>query len=249
MIQRENRDRVAIVRFTHGKANAIDLDFLHQFRGTLEDLKESTIESVVLVGTGSIFSAGIDLRQLLAGGSEYIKTLVPAFSGALEQLFFFPKPVVAAINGHAIAGGCIVACACDYRLLAEGKARLGIPELRVGVPFPVLALEIMRAILPPQMFQDVVYTGGTYEGRTALELGLVDAIVAPDALLDEAVKKAADLAALSAPAFRLTKEQIRQPVRDSWVRGSPGVESKIVNQWLAPETRAAIERYVAETLG
>jgi enoyl-CoA hydratase/carnithine racemase len=113
--------------------------------------------------------------------------LSAAVSRALGALFSLPKPVVAAVNGHAIAGGCVMACAADYRMMAREPGRIGIPELLVGVPFPVVPLEIMRFAAPPQHLQSLIYRGTTLTADEALQHGLVDAVVDPEGLVDGAV--------------------------------------------------------------
>ena len=144
------------MRLAHGKVSAIDLELLECVVDRLDQIEESSARAIVLAGTGSSFSAGVDLFRVLDGGPDYLNRFLPALSRALVRLFTFPRPVVAAINGHAIAGGCILASACDYRLMALGKGKIGVPELVVGVPFPMIALEILRDLVPDRRFQEVV---------------------------------------------------------------------------------------------
>src|SRR5262249_295234 len=156
-------------------------------------------------GQGNIFSAGVDLVQALAGGPDYFRHFLPPLRRAFEAVFFYEKPIVAAVNGHPIAGGCGVSCATRPRLKGPGKGRHGITALLVGVPFPVIALEIMRFAAAPQQFERIVHSGATFAPDAAVDLGLVDEMVEADALLDRAVKAAQTLAALGPGAFALTK--------------------------------------------
>ena len=142
MIHRDDHDGVAVLRIEHGKANALDLELCNAIVTAFEEAGDA--RAVVLTGTGRIFSAGVDLFRVIEGGRSYIEAFVPAMCRAFERLFVHPAPVVAAANGHAIAGGCLLVAAADQRLMAEGTARIGIPELQVGVPFPPIALEIIR---------------------------------------------------------------------------------------------------------
>src|SRR5450631_4073047 len=135
---------VAIVELSRGKVNAIDVDLMEQLRATLDGLEhDPDVGAVVLTGAGRVFSAGVDLRQVVDASPGYAERLVTGLRDGLEALFRFPKPTVAAVNGAAVAGGCILACACDRRLMAD-NARIGASELAVGVPFPVAALEIVH---------------------------------------------------------------------------------------------------------
>jgi hypothetical protein len=114
----------------------------------------SDARAVVLTGAGSIFCAGVDLFRVVDEGADYVRRFLPSLADVIRKLFMLPKPVVAAANGHAIAGGCILVAACDYRLMARGGGRIGVPELLVGVPFPAIALEILRFALAPERMQD-----------------------------------------------------------------------------------------------
>jgi len=125
MIETENQDGVTIVRMAHGRANAMDVEFCQALSAQLAELNTSAVRAIVLTGRGGIFSAGVDLLRLLNGGSPYIRSFLPQLSTMLAAVFSSPKPVVAAINGHAIAGGCVLAC----RRQAAGVAR-GRPHRR-----------------------------------------------------------------------------------------------------------------------
>jgi len=163
MIHREIRGAVTILRMNYGKVNAIDSGLLDAFSAELDFAEQSDGRAFVLTGTGKTFSAGVDLFRLLEGGNDYVDRFLPLFGSVLEKFFLFPKPVIAAVNGHAIAGGCVFSSACDYRIMSQGT--IGIPELLVGVPFPPLALEVVRLSAAPQHFQEIVYTGRTYSAE------------------------------------------------------------------------------------
>src|SRR5260221_11568704 len=122
----------------------------------------SSARAVVLTGTGAIFSAGVDLLRLLEGGAPYVRKFLPALSTMLATVFSHPAPVVAAINGHAIAGGCVLACAADRRLMVRDGGRIGVTELLVGVSVPPAAMEIMRWAAAPPFFADALFRGSHY---------------------------------------------------------------------------------------
>jgi len=182
------------------------------------------------------------------GGTNYLRRFLPALDEALETLFFCRKPVVAAINGHAIAGGCLLACCADRRLMAAGKGRIGVPELRVGVPLPTVVMEIMRARTAPSFYEEVVLGGATYAGPEALHRGLVDGIVAEEDLLAEAVAASESLAAIRPKLFALSKQQARQPLRAAIERGNALHGRGIQEFWESPDTLDAVREFVARTL-
>ena len=247
VIEIEERGEIAVFRMEHGKANAFDLEFCEAITRHLEELVQSSLRGLVITGQGQIFSAGVDLPRVLEGGLAYLRSFLPALKKAFETLFCFPKPVVAAINGHAIAGGCVLACATDHRLMASQSGRIGVPELVVGVPFPTLALEIIRVVAAPTHFRALVYRGTTFSAEEAQAEGLVDATVEPGRLLDEAIAVAEALAAVSPEVFAITKHQICDPVMKRIREDANRFDSAIEEIWTAPATLAAIRDYVART--
>jgi enoyl-CoA hydratase len=246
MIDLTRSGDVAILRLQHGKANALDLELCQALTKELEAFRQSPSKALVVVGAGRMFSAGIDLIRLTEGGAPYIRTFLPAMNGMFETLFSLLKPVVAAVNGHAIAGGCILACAADHRVMAAESGRIGIPELLVGVPFPVVPLEIMR-FAAARHLPSLAYTGATFTAEEALKHGLVDAVVPADALEAHAIAAAQSMADIPPAAFALTKRQLREPVLERIHVGS-AIDAIVQNAWVADETLAAIRGYVARTL-
>ncbi len=163
-------------------------------------------------------------------------------------MFFHPKPVVAAINGHAIAGGCVLAACADRRIMANGWRAHRRDRILVGVPFPALAFEIMRHATPPYFFTETMLGGATFPAEVAAHRGLVDEAVEPAALMARAMAAAQELAALSPPAFAQTKMQIRAPVTERLAQSGEATDEAVTEVWAAPETLAYIRDYVARTL-
>lgn len=248
MFRVEQHGAVAVVELAHGKANLVDMDLC---RGTVEQfaaLRASAARAVVLTGTGGIFSAGVDLLKVLEGKADYARPFLKALDDLLEALFLFPKPLVAAVNGHAIAGGCIMACAADRRIMARGNGRIGAPELLVGVAFPVVPLEVLRFAVSPEHLTEVIYSGATYPADEALRRGLVDEVAEPGDLLPRALAEAERMAAVPAAAFELTKLQLREPAVETMRRRRAQLDSRIAEYWSQPATFEAIRAYVERTL-
>lgn len=247
MIEQSRRGDIAVLTMAHGKANALDIELLEAIIAQFEKLRGAPERAVVLTGQGRMFSAGVDLPRLADGGPDYVRRFLPALHRLYETVFFFPKPVVAAVNGHAIAGGCVLQCCADKRIAARGDFRIGVTELLVGVPFPAMAFEVMRFATAPQYFADGILSGATYTPDVALQRGLVDELVEPAALMDRAVAAAETLAALPPRTFEATKRQIRQPAADAMERHAPRVDKVAEEIWTAPATIAHIRDYVART--
>jgi enoyl-CoA hydratase len=247
MIDLVRRGRLAVLEIRHGKANAIDLEFCEALGRRLEDARESGVAAVVITGEGRMFSAGVDLLRVVDGGAPYVRAFLPAFRSVFETLFDYPMPVVAAVNGHAIAGGCVLACAADYRLMAAGTARIGVPELLVGVPFPTVAFETVRSAGSSRL-RHLIFTGRTLLPEEALAAGMVDSVVGPETLFDEAVRTAGQLADRPLAAFVLTKRQFRAAAMARIAANRETVDREVEDLWCADSTLRTIRSYVERTL-
>jgi enoyl-CoA hydratase len=249
MIKSEITDGIAVLTLAHGKANALDIEICDALARHFAELRRSDSKAVVMTGQGKIFSAGVDLKRLSAGGADYIHRFLPALHRLYEAVFFHPKPVVAAINGHAIAGGCVLACCADRRIMARESGRIGVTEILVGVPFPALAFEIVRLAVPPRYLAEITLSGATYATDEALRRGWVDEVAEPEDLIEDAVAVVRELSLLSPPAFAQTKVQIRQPVAERMQASGKATDEAVTKIWTAPATLAYIRDYVERTLG
>jgi enoyl-CoA hydratase len=234
----ERRDEVTVVRLEHGPVNALDRELVLALTAAVRQCAGA----VVLTGAGGCFSAGVDLRRIVEGDEAYTVAFLAALSDMFLAVFDHPAPTVAAVNGHAIAGGCVLALACDLRLMAAG--RIGLTELAVGVPFPAAAREIARYALGPAVSRAVL-TADTFQPGEAVRAGLVDDVVSQDDLLDRAVALATRLAGHDAGAYAYEKRHLRRPARDAVAAVGDG---DVVQAWTSPATRDRLKTYVA-TMG
>ena len=247
MFDVRNEGDVAIVELRHGKANAIDVEFCKALKKEFKQLAKSDARAVIITSQGKIFSAGVDLLRAAEGGRKYLRSIVLAIDEMYEEIFFHPKPVIAAINGHAIAGGCVLACCADYRVLAKDAGRMGVTELLVGLPFPPFAFEVLRATTSPIHFPKFTASGETFDTEGALRCGFADQAVSADRLMSRAMEIATQLAAIRPEAFAANKLHTRAPARQFLRNDRSGVEKKIMKVWTAPETEENIRAYVART--
>ncbi|MCP3957600.1 MAG: enoyl-CoA hydratase/isomerase family protein [bacterium] len=249
MIHREDRGSVTVLRMEHGKANAVDDELFTDLNRALDDVEGSSARALVLTGTGSMFSAGVNLFKVLEGGGAYVEEFLPVLSSSIRRLFDHPLPIVAAVNGHAIAGGCILAAACDRRVMNSEQGSIGVTELLVGVPFPVDALEVLRFLMPDRHVQSLVYSGRTLSAEEALQIGLVEEVAAGDELLDHACEMANKLGRLAGDAFATTKRLIRRPTLDRMRALSPEIDPDVLEIWSRPETLDGIRTFLDQTVG
>ncbi len=248
MLELQTDGRVAKLTLRHGKVNAIDSEFCSELMATIDRLAgDSHVDGVLLRGQTHVFSAGIDLKRWLAEDEGYVRPFLEKLDLLFRKVFEFPKPIVAEVSGHAVAGGCMLAAACDYRVIAP-EASIGIPELRIGVPLPMMAIEIMRFVARPQSFQDVVNRGAMFAGMDAVQAGLASELAERDRMEGRAMEVLGELIHVPPATYEFTKRQCRsvavKNAQENWQR----LGDRFWHIWLAPETRAAIDAYVRERL-
>jgi enoyl-CoA hydratase len=248
VIEKNEKGGIVVLKLAYGKANTMDIEFCEAMVNEFKALRSSSAKAVVVTGQGSIFSAGVELVRTSDGGPAYVRKFLPALNAMFDAVFYFPKPVVAAINGHAIAGGCVLACCADKRLMAQGNGRIGVTELLVGLPFPALAFEVMRAVTLSRYFSQAIYAGETYLPEGGAERGWIDEVVAPAELMDRAFAIAQTLAALPATSFAMTKRQMHLPVVERMELVGDEIDGTVTDIWAAPDATARIRDYVARTL-
>ena len=243
MITSETVGDVTVLRVGHGKVNALDVELLDALAAAMDDVS-GTGRAVVLTGNGRVFCAGVDLTRVLDGGAEYAGRLIPALHRAFMAIFTYRRPVVAAIDGAAIAGGCIIAAACDHRLMADGPARIGATELLVGVPFPVAPLEILHHACGHRS-GDLVLRARQLDVAEAVSVGLVHRAVPPERLVDEAISVAAELGALPEQAYAMAKQRLQAATRERIERDAPMVDPEVAGIWGSEPTAQRIADQLA----
>jgi len=233
---------VAILTLANDKVNALDVEMVEEILSFVEQCEgDADVTALVMTGRGKVFSAGLNVRELLEREPGYSVTLLKVLSQTLEKLFGFAKPTVAAINGAAVAGGCLLACTCDTRIIAE-SARIGVTEVQVGVALPIVAVELMRHVCGPSA-ELLMLEAQLATADEACASGMAHRQVPLADLLSEAVAQAERLATGDARAYALAKEASRQSVLQAARSEEAQALNQVVwDQWQSEETRARLSK-------
>jgi Delta3-Delta2-enoyl-CoA isomerase len=235
----EWRDGLALVRLTSGKANALNPRSLAAIERALDEATGGGARGVILAGYDRFFSAGLDLVTLYGLERDAMDGFMAWFDAVMLRVFAFPRPVVAAVGGHAVAGGAILALACDARVMGATAGRFGLNEIRLGVPFPASALEIVRHAVPSGSVEEVLYEGELFDPEAALARGLVTEVVDGD-VVEAARQTCARLATAPADAFATIKTALKGPTVERARATLASLRRAFVDAWYAPEARRRI---------
>lgn len=192
----EHVGAISILQMDRGETNPINLAVVEQLRSAIGKMRDdASTNGIVLTSSSSkFFSIGFDLPAFLNASKSEFLFFFDSFTRLCMDLFTFPKPTLAAIKGHAVAGGCILALACDYRIISEGHKLMGLNEIKLGVPVPYATDCMLRALVGTRSARDIMNEGVFYEPKESAGLGLVDAVVSPEEIIAASVAKVARLA-------------------------------------------------------
>jgi enoyl-CoA hydratase len=200
-------DRIGVIRLDDGKVNALSFEVIAAI-GAAFDRAEPEAAAVVLIGRAGRFSGGFDLATMRQGPGP-ARALVTAGAELALRLYAYPLPVIAACTGHALAMGGFLLLASDVRIGASGDFKLGFNEVAIGLTVPRFGVELGLERLSVRHHTRALVTAEIYDPVRACDAGILDRVVAPDAVLEEAMSEARRLATLSPIAYRGTKQKLR----------------------------------------
>ena len=229
---------VAVLGLDLGRGNAINHPFVDAVSEALDATLADGARAVVLTGRGKVFCGGLDLLTIHAYDRPAMGRFVDAFDGLFHKLLTFPRPVVAAVNGHALAGGCILAMAADFRVMAEGAFQIGVNEVALGLPFPAAAFEIVRRATPGAATAAVFLEARRFSPTEARGAGIVD-LVAEDAV-SAAKEQAQRFASNAVEAVADTKADLLAPAVARIEATREAQRERFLDRWFSPDAQARI---------
>ena len=247
MLEIKRDGELALLELARGKGNSLDASFLKGIRTEFENLRAEPPRGEVLTASGKLFCAGLDLVALKDARQEQVEELVSELADTLLEIFTVPRPVVAAINGHAVAGGALLTLACDRRLMAMGDGRWGLTESQLGLVVPASMIEMARYSLPRTVLERLLYGGQAYPAFKAREMGVLDDLLEVDELLPRAGELIEDWTPVP-EAFAEIKSRLKAPTVQA-MESARAADTAFVGRWFSPDVRQrvgqAVERLVS----
>lgn len=239
---------VAVLFLTRGTTNALNLALINDLLDSLKSVEEEeNAGSLVLASDNDkFFSIGFDIPELLSLDREGLKEFYTTFNRLSMELYTLPKPTVAAITGHAIAGGCILTLCCDHRIIAQGRKFTGLNEIKLGLPVPFPADCILRQIVGDRNARNIMEEGEFYLPERSAELGMVDEVVPQEEVMSRAKDKAGVLGAMSREAFGIIKHNRVEDVKSKIMRKLKEREQLFFDCWFSEETQSLIKEAAAK---
>jgi enoyl-CoA hydratase/carnithine racemase len=245
----EQQQGTALVTLDRGATHAIDHQTISELLALLEQTAADDAVRGLLLGSANhkFFSIGFDIPRLLQMSPEEMHRFYHDFNSLCLRLYTFPKPTAAVITGHAIAGGCILALCCDHRFIARGRKLMGVNELKLGVPVPYLAQQVLAMVCGESTARQVVESGDLFDAARLLELGLVDQLLPLEEVRPLALARVAELGALAPRAFTIAKLNRVGEVAERFLRRREEREREFLACWHSEEAqqllREAAEKF------
>jgi enoyl-CoA hydratase/carnithine racemase len=230
---------------TNGVTNPIGKLLVEELSAAINDARDRR-KGLVLAGNTKFFSIGLDVPRLLLLGRDEMADFWNAFEDLVLCLYRLPIPTACAMAGHATGGGAILALACDYRYVAEGKRLIALNEVKIGVPVPFLADLMLRQIVTDRVAVEMEFRSGFLGPDEARAVGLADAVCTEEEVESRALERISELAALPAPAFSLTKQHRTREIASRFEAARQDLNRAFMNCWFAPATQALLKEAAAK---
>jgi enoyl-CoA hydratase/carnithine racemase len=239
MISVDYQDTVAMVRFDRDTKNTLDLKLVYELDEILSRTSQDPHVHGLVLGSSSdrFFSIGFDIQQMFDFSREDFGLFFKAFNGVCLRLYTFPKPTIAAITGHAVAGGCILALCCDYRFIGDDRRLMGLNEIKLGVPVPYLADCVLRDIVGVRIAKEIIDTGEFYGPLESLQMGLVDRVFPTGEVERHAVMKAKEIGSWPLGAFALIKRNRTEEAEKRFLLSGEKKAQEFIDCWYSGEAR------------
>ncbi|MHA4893502.1 enoyl-CoA hydratase/isomerase family protein [Pedobacter sp. PWIIR3] len=240
------KDHLSIITLDRGKSNALDREMITELNDIFKNIaSDSNIAGVIITGKENFFSAGLDLISLYNYNEEEAKSFWHLFLDFTATITSFKKPLVAAINGHSPAGGCVIALACDYRIMAEGKYIIGLNEVPVGIIVPESIFKLYSFWIGKANASRSLLEGKLFSPDEALQIGLVDELVNPASILTAAERKIRKYMAMERNTWEQSKLNIRKELINATSADQSEALEVMLAQWWSPATRSILKTIIS----
>ncbi|PYP99837.1 MAG: hypothetical protein DMF82_23745 [Acidobacteria bacterium] len=246
-IRRERQGSLAVLRLDKARGNAIDEPLVEELREACRELEaDDSVRGVLLASAHpKLFSPGLDLVSLIEFDRPRLQRFMTTFGEMVSALYGLRRPVVAAVSGHAVAGGCILAMAADWRVLRRGGVSIGLNEVKVGVPLPLSIAALLRATVAPGALSRVALLGRNFADEEALAAGLADELADEGRFETTCLTRVREFAEKDPYSLAVTKTYLRADALRQMKAENAAAVAEWLDGWFSPATQARIRATVA----
>ena len=239
MISVDYHGSVMLAKLNRGGINALNTEFVQALDEVFQKVKSDAAVRGLVLGSSNekFFSIGLDIPELYALEREDFRDFFRLLNRVCMDLYTLPKPTVAAITGHALAGGCILALCCDWRFIAEGRKLMGLNEVKLGVPVPYLADRVLHAVSGVRHARKIMEGGDFYAPAEALAMGMVDEVLPVEEVVDKALEHAEKLGSLPGAAYGMIKQNRVETTAAEVLAGEAEKERYFIESWYSEAVR------------
>ena len=241
MLTKIKHDDILELRLERPPVNALHHPLVQELKSAVELAPKQGAKAMVISGVPGMFSAGLDVAFLLAQDQAGMQRFWKDFFGMLRSVATSPIPIVAAMTGHSPAGGAVISIFCDYRIAAQGKFKIGLNEVQVGLPVPRVILNGLIRLVGQRQAERLAVRGLLVSPDEALEAGLVDQVVAPEEVVPKAIEWCREILRLPASAMQATRNSLRADYAVMFDTLSSTTETEMTAVWFSEETQRVLK--------
>ena len=246
MISVENHGKVVFAKLNHGTTNALSPKVVKELEAIFKQVKNDAGIIGLVLGSSNekFFSIGFDIPELFEMNKDDFRGFYRLFNQVCWDLLTLPKPTVAAITGHAIAGGCILALCCDYRFIAKGHKLMGLNEVKLGLPVPYLPDRLLHALAGVGHARSIMESGDFYPSNEALDMGIVDKILPIENVVKTAIELADTLGSLPKVGYEMIKQNRVEVIEEQVMARQDEKEAYFIESWYSDEARKCLKEAI-----
>ena len=242
-VELEKHNKIAVARLNRGKVHALNEALVDELTDCFDQLEnDNATEAVILTGTGKFFSFGLDIPDLFPYSQADFKIFLEKFTTLYKKMYLLGKPLVAAINGHCIAGGFILATTADNRVMVQEKAKIALNEISFGSTIFAGAMAMLRAQVGQQNGERIALSGAMFTATEALEMTLVDDLCDEANLMEKAQENASNMICGNPLAYGSIKQLLRRPIVADWEKYEPDSIDQFIEIWYSPSVRENLKK-------
>jgi len=242
MISVEHHGKVVFAKLNNGITNALNPKVVKELEGVIKQVKNDAGVNGLVLGSSNekFFSIGFDIPELFEMNRDDFRGFYRMFNQVCLDLLTLPKPTVAAITGHAIAGGCILTMCCDYRFIAKGHKLMGLNEVKLGLPVPYLPDRLLHALTGVCKAREIMESGKFYPSNEALEMGMADKILPIENVVKAAIEHADSLGSLPKVGYGMIKQNRVEVIEEQVMARQDKKEASFIESWYSDEARRCL---------